>query len=175
MLLRPLLPDHCCLALDEVQLSADGITVLVASMLPNSRCPQRSQLSGRVHSRFERTLADLPWQGISVRICWHSRKFFCDNPLCCQRIFTERLPEVAGPPCANDVSYGSRARCLGVRRPLALAQEPSGIARPRGRSARQASGSRCSGGNDLGARISDRHSRCGYSHRDTSDSCVLDR
>jgi transposase len=29
-----------------------------------------------------------------VWVCWRSRKFFCDNPYCPQRIFTERLPDV---------------------------------------------------------------------------------
>jgi len=95
MLLRPLLPDHRSLALDEVRLTADGIRVLVRSALPSGRCPQCCQPSGRVHSHYERTLRDLPWQGAPVRICWRSRKFFCDNPFCPQRIFTERLPEVA--------------------------------------------------------------------------------
>jgi len=97
MLLRPLLPDHRSLALDEARLTADGIRILVRSTLPSGRCPQCCQPSGRVHSHYERTLSDLPWQGSPVRICWRSRKFFWDNPLCPQRIFTERLPEVTEP------------------------------------------------------------------------------
>ena len=97
MLLRPLLPDHRSLALEDARLTVDGVTVLVASMLPNNRCPLCDQPSSRVHSRYQRTLADLPWQGLCVRICWRSRKFFCDNPLCPRRIFTERLPDVAKP------------------------------------------------------------------------------
>lgn len=97
MLSRPLLPDHRSLALDDVRLTLDGITVLVSSTLPNARCPRCSQLSQRVHSRYQRVLADLPWQGLPVRVCWQSRKFFCDNPLCQQRVFTERLLEVAEP------------------------------------------------------------------------------
>ena len=97
MLLRPLLPDHRSLALDEVRLTPDGITVFVASMLPNNRCPLCDQSSTRVHSRYQRKLADLPWQGLAVRIYWCSRKFFCDNSACPQRVFTERLPDVAKP------------------------------------------------------------------------------
>jgi transposase len=97
MLLRPLLPDHRSLALDEVRLTADGIRVHVTSMLPNNRCPLCGWSSTRVHSRYQRKLADLPWQGLAVRIYWCSRKFFCDNPACPQRVFTERLPDVAKP------------------------------------------------------------------------------
>lgn len=95
MLLRPLLPDHRSLALEEVRLVGESITISVASTSSSSQCPQCSQSSGRIHSHYERTLADLPWQGFPVHIRWRSRKFFCDNPFCSQRIFTERLPGVA--------------------------------------------------------------------------------
>jgi transposase len=95
MLLRPLLPDHRSLACQEVRLIGDSVVIFVSSTLPTSRCPQCCQSSGRVHSRYERELADLPWQGLPVHVRWRSRKFFCDNPFCAQRIFTERLPAVA--------------------------------------------------------------------------------
>ena len=95
MLLRPLLPDHRSLACEEVRLIGDSVAIFISSTLPTSRCPQCCQPSGRVHSRYERELADLPWQGLPVHIHWRSRKFFCDNPFCTQRIFTERLPAVA--------------------------------------------------------------------------------
>ena len=95
MLLRPVLPDHRLLALEEVRLTGDFITVFVSSRSPSSQCPHCHHSSERVHSRYERTLTDLPRQGLAVHIRWHSRKFFCDNPFCLQRIFTERLPEVA--------------------------------------------------------------------------------
>jgi transposase len=50
-----------------------------------------------VHSRYKRTLADLPWQGIRVYLRLQSRKFFCSNEECRQTIFTERLPTVVQP------------------------------------------------------------------------------
>ena len=95
MLLRPLLPDHRSLALEQVRLVGDSITISVSSTSSSSQCPQCYQSSERVHSHYERTLADLPWQGFPVRVRWRSRKFFCDNPFCSQRIFTERQPQVA--------------------------------------------------------------------------------
>lgn len=97
MLLRPLLPDHRSLTLDEVRLTAKGINVFVASVLPNNQCPLCGQSSTRVHSWYQRKLADLPWQGLTVSICWRNRKFFCDNRACPRRVFTERLPEVTRP------------------------------------------------------------------------------
>jgi transposase len=56
-------------------------------------CPFCSVPSRRIHSRYVRNLADLPWQGIPVAIELHTRRFFCDTPGCAQRIFAERLPE----------------------------------------------------------------------------------
>ena len=55
-------------------------------------CPECGRLAGRIHSRYTRTAADLPWNGIRVRLRVRSRKFFCDHPECEQAIFCERLP-----------------------------------------------------------------------------------
>jgi transposase len=44
-----------------------------------------------------RQLADLPWLGVAMRLELQVRKFFCQNPACPRRIFTERLPGVAAP------------------------------------------------------------------------------
>lgn len=71
---------------------------LVLSVEPMSttvRCPLCSSRSARVHSRYTRTLADLPWRGIAVGFRVHARKFFCENRGCERKIFCERLPDVA--------------------------------------------------------------------------------
>src|SRR5215470_1040442 len=51
----------------------------------------------RIHSRYVRTLADLPWADYRVRVQLHVRKWFCHNRHCRRRIFTEPLPTVAAP------------------------------------------------------------------------------
>jgi transposase len=58
-----------------------------------------------VHSRYTRTLADLPWQGVPVRVRLRVRRFFCDTLACSRRIFTERLPGIVAP-------YGRRTERL---------------------------------------------------------------
>ena len=60
-----------------------------------SFCPSCGSRSSRVHSRYWRTLADLPWEGIPVQISLRARKFFCVDKLCTRRIFTEPLPGMA--------------------------------------------------------------------------------
>jgi len=47
----------------------------------------------RIHSRYSRTLSDLPWHGSTVNIQLETRRFFCDSAKCSRRIFAERLPE----------------------------------------------------------------------------------
>jgi transposase len=98
-LLSHLLPDrtHVRLAtwhLDPVQ---PAITVTLQARRITARCPLCDRRSKRVHSRYERTLADLPWGVHTVTLRLRVRRLFCRNAGCVRRIFTERLPEVALP------------------------------------------------------------------------------
>lgn len=56
----------------------------------SARCPLCQRASKRVHSRYWRTLADLPCSGVPISLRVHARKFFCDNPDCIRHIFTQR-------------------------------------------------------------------------------------
>ena len=97
MCLHSLLPDPDRLHL--LSLAADGaeITLTARTCSDVACCPVCGQPSSRVHSRYRRILANLPWQGISARLLLWTRRFFCDAPDCVRRIFTERLPGVAIP------------------------------------------------------------------------------
>jgi transposase len=73
------------------------LMLTVASTHIESACPPCEALTRRVHSRYQRTLHDLPCVNFSMTLQLQVRKFFCINPECKRRIFTERLPEVAVP------------------------------------------------------------------------------
>ena len=88
-------PSPAELALDRLVVSAEGITVVATARRPVVICPVCGCASRRVHSRYTRTVADLPWQGVHVRLLAQVRRFFCAHPGCRRRIFTERLPETA--------------------------------------------------------------------------------
>lgn len=96
MAAQPLLPDPNALTLDSLCIR-DGVIIFTVHTTRQTvacslcRCP-----SARIHSRYRRTLLDLPWQGHGVRMEVTSRKFFCDNRECARRIFTEPLPSLAG-------------------------------------------------------------------------------
>ncbi len=72
-----------------------GGTVLASADAVSPRCPACGQPSRRPHSRYYRTLADLPWGGVPVRFRLRVRKLFCDEPACPRKIFAEQLDGVA--------------------------------------------------------------------------------
>ena len=65
------------------------ITVRPAST--GCACPGCGARSERIHSRYQRRLADLPMVGRPVRLVVVARRFHCDGVLCARRIFTERF------------------------------------------------------------------------------------
>ena len=73
----------------------EGITVFVSLTTKNGNCPDCQSGSSRVHSRYQRTLKDLPASGLSVHVKLHVRRFFCDNPSCLRKTFAQALPNVA--------------------------------------------------------------------------------
>ncbi len=89
------LPVTGLLHLDGITSETDRITLVASTVQSQTACPLCGHSSGRVHSRYTRTLADLPWQGIAVRLQLKTRRFFCDQSSCKRVVFTEPLPQVA--------------------------------------------------------------------------------
>ena len=81
----------------SIQDQKSHIILGLTSITTRGRCPSCSRFSERIHSRYQRTLADLPWATFQVRLHVQVHKFFCRNKACQRRIFTERLPDVAKP------------------------------------------------------------------------------
>jgi transposase len=85
------------LRLDLLRADVSHLTMVVSTKADHARCPLCDQPSTQVHSRYHRSLADLPWNGIAVRLDLTTRRFFCRVADCPRRIFTERLPELVAP------------------------------------------------------------------------------
>jgi transposase len=94
---QPLLPDFPSLRLESVEASNDRILVRAVSCTTIAVCPCCGVGTQQIHSRYQRTLTDLPWREIPVQIKLTVRKFFCQNPDCPRKVFVERLPAVAAP------------------------------------------------------------------------------
>src|SRR4051794_8566619 len=77
-------------------------------------CPLCGKRSKRVHSRYERTLADLPWGAYAVTVRLRVRRLFCRDTRCERRIFTERLPGIALPWARRTRRLDARLTALGL-------------------------------------------------------------
>jgi transposase len=102
---RTVLPAPKLLNLTGVRATEYAITLVARTSSWVALCPVCSKEATRVHSRYTRTLADLPWQEIPVTLRLHVRRFFCDEEACNRTIFAERLPGVAA-------HYGRRTERL---------------------------------------------------------------
>lgn len=111
-----LLPDATLLRLEacEIDDTTAQITLAVQSTQPSAPCPLCATPARRIHSDYERTLADLPWATYRVRLQLRLRKWFCRNRSCPRRIFTERLPTVAAPWARRTLRLAQRLIALGV-------------------------------------------------------------
>lgn len=58
--------------------------------LNKSECPYCGEVSDSVHSKYIRTLSDLPIQNNEVKLLLVVKKFFCQNPKCTHKTFGER-------------------------------------------------------------------------------------
>ena len=95
MSLAVLLPDLPEVLVEQVIIGEEAI-ILVARLIPPAvPCPGCAQSATRVHSRSRRVLQDLPASGRRVRVSLQVRRFFCLNPACPRRTFTEQLPSLA--------------------------------------------------------------------------------
>jgi transposase len=92
-----IIPDPMQVELRRLAATAKGITAVMRAHTTSSRCPVCDVPSARVHSRYLRQLADLPWCKSTVCLQLQVRRFFCDHPIYPRIIFTERLPGVVAP------------------------------------------------------------------------------
>jgi len=67
--------------------------MMLRTLRPAVACPSCGTLSRRVHSRYLRAIADLPWEGVAVTIRLRTGRFFCADDGCMKRIFVEPLPQ----------------------------------------------------------------------------------
>lgn len=87
-----LLPEN--IAIEAVYPTRSRLTLQVSCTLPSACCPLCGATSERIHSSYERTVADVPCGGRLVTLALTVRKFVCHTKTCPRHIFTERLPDL---------------------------------------------------------------------------------
>ena len=91
--LLPLIPAG--LAVVQVLPTPERVTILTQPLSATAACPDCGTMSSHLHSRYERTLGDLPWQGRPVVLRVQARRFRCRHPACPRQTFAERLGDIA--------------------------------------------------------------------------------
>ena len=108
-----LLADPEAIRLDSIRPSPGAITLVVKTDAPMGECPCCHRRSSRLHSRYTRTVADLPWHGVAVKLELQTRRFRCQNSLCTRHIFCERLPSVAAHYARKTVRLNAALELIG--------------------------------------------------------------
>ncbi len=93
MLSSPLFPLPDGLEITSVSETPEEVLVHVTSYRSSSPCPRCSMPSSAIHSSYRRHPKDLPCAGRPIRLLFTVRKFFCRNPGCSRKVFTERLAD----------------------------------------------------------------------------------
>src|SRR5258706_2090321 len=82
------------LDLDSIEVQEQTVFVYLHATSPTATCPQCGTAGSRVHSRYQRTIADVAFGGRKLVLKLLVRKWICPEALCSQHIFAERFPEV---------------------------------------------------------------------------------
>lgn len=75
----------------EFKIKDKQMILEVLSEKKESICPYCGSPSTRIHSRYEREIQDIPFQDKQTILLLTVRKFFCDNPECTYKTFSERF------------------------------------------------------------------------------------
>lgn len=113
MSLDSLLADAAAIRLDRIRPAQGTITLVVHTTGRSTTCPRCRLATSRVHSRYTRTVADLPWHGIPVQLELHARRLICENSVCPQRVFCERLPHVVAHYARKTIRLNAALELIG--------------------------------------------------------------
>lgn len=105
--------DTSGLSLERQVVEDSGISIYLRTSSPTARCPLCDSPSSRIHSRYQRKLADLPWRGRVSRLLVKVRRFFCGEPTCPRDIFGERLATLAAVRARTTHSLDQAHRHVG--------------------------------------------------------------
>ncbi len=121
MLTKLFFPDVRGLRVERIVRDSQRVSIMTRTTSRAARCSRCGRWSRRVHSRYQRTIADLPCSSAPVTIRLTTRRFVCRVPTCPCRIFTERLPALVAPSARRTL----RLRATLEREGFALGGEPA--------------------------------------------------
>jgi transposase len=99
------LPEN--MAITSVHPTALILTIDLACSDPVACCPLCHQPSERVHSKYQRVVADVPCGGRRVILLLTVRKFICHTDDCLRSIFDSTASRSGSVVCTHDESLPS--------------------------------------------------------------------
>ena len=102
------------LRMTAIEKQETGLLIHILSMRETAQCPLCEEESDAVHSHYQRRPSDLSCAGQTVRLILTIRKFFCRNPECQRKIFTERLPTFVEPWAQMTVRLTQALQAIGL-------------------------------------------------------------
>jgi transposase len=112
--MRALLPQLAGAAVGRVERVADRVLISASAAGTQASCPRCATAATRVHSRYERRVADAPISGVPVVIELGVRRFFCDHPVCPKRTFAEQIPGLTSRYARRSLGLGRMLAAVGL-------------------------------------------------------------
>ncbi|HEY5003637.1 MAG TPA: ISL3 family transposase [Ktedonobacteraceae bacterium] len=110
----PLLPLPDDLEIVSLHEEENHLEIQIISKRIMCLCPGCAQPSEAIHSYYRRHPMELPCTGCLVRIILSVKKFFCRNPECSRKVFTERIPEWIEPSSRLTTRLRTLIQAIGV-------------------------------------------------------------
>jgi transposase len=110
----PLLSLPEGMLVEQIQITENGLVIAVVATHPTSCCPLCSEMSSSIQSHYRRVLRDVPCAGRRVQLLLTVRKFYCRNPLCQRKVFTERLPTFVEPWARTTIRLCQQLTSIGL-------------------------------------------------------------
>src|SRR5712692_7149588 len=80
------------LSIERIELHDQTVVVHLQAISSTPPCPRCGIPGSRVHSRYQRSIADVAFGGRRLMLKLLVRKWICSQASCSQRIFAERFP-----------------------------------------------------------------------------------
>jgi transposase len=109
-----LLPGPTRLRLTTLMVTDERIMLDLIATQTAALCPTCLSDSTRIHSYYQRSVADLPWACLRVHLHIHVRRFLCANAACPRLTFAEPLPEVVARSARRTTRLADQQRRLGL-------------------------------------------------------------
>ena len=112
--MRALLPQLAGAVVERVERVADRVVITASVAGTQASCPRCATAATRVHSRYERRVADAPISGVPVVIELGVRRFFCDHPVCPKRTFAEQVSGLTSRYARRSPGLGRMLAAVGL-------------------------------------------------------------